>query len=161
MKAFRRLLAVGRRTVGALCAAVLLVSCSPATPPRSTLGGPTAQADVGDSLQARSGASTYREVCAACHDKGVADAPRIADHEEWEDLIEEGQEVLTAHAWVGVRGMPPRGGSPDLSLEEFARAVAYMARAAGGDWQDPDTAMLRKIRDEEEARRREQQGSAR
>ncbi len=108
---------------------------------------------------ARGGEQVYEEVCAACHATGAAEAPKLGDGDEWEDLIEEGQHVLTAHAWVGVRGMPPRGGSPDLSLQEFARAVAYMARAAGGDWQDPDAAMLEKIRDEEEARRREQHGS--
>lgn len=109
----------------------------------------------------RGGEQIYEEVCSACHATGAAEAPKLGDEDEWEDLIEEGQHVLTAHAWVGVRGMPPRGGSPDLSLQEFARAVAYMARAAGGDWQDPDAAMLEKIRDEEEARRREQHGSAR
>jgi hypothetical protein len=30
--------------------------------------------------------------------------------------------------------------------------VAYMARAAGGKWQDPDAAMLAKIRNEEKKR---------
>lgn len=161
MKALDTCWLVGRRIVGALCAAAFLVSCSPATPPRSTPERATAQAAPSDSPQASAGASTYREVCAACHDSGVADAPRFANREDWKELIEEGQDVLTAHAWVGVRAMPPQGGSPDLSLEEFARAVAYMARAADGDWQAPDAAMLEKIRDEELARRREQQGSAR
>lgn len=60
--------------------------------------------------------------------------------------------MLTAHAWVGVRAMPPRGGDPNLSLEEFARAVAYMARSAGADWKDPDDEMLEEIREEEEDR---------
>ena len=61
--------------------------------------------------------------------------------------------VLTAHAWVGVRNMPLKGSDDDLSLEEFARAVAYMARESGGKWQDPDAAMLAKIRAEEKKRR--------
>jgi hypothetical protein len=63
-------------------------------------------------------------------------------------LIEEGRDVLTAHAWVGVRGMPPRGGDAALQLEEFARATAFMARAAGGDWKDPDPRMLHEIGEE-------------
>lgn len=84
----------------------------------------------------------------ACHATKVENAPRFGDRAAWKPLIEEGQHVLTAHARVGVRGMPPRGGSPDLSLEEFARATAYMARAAGGDWADPDARMLRRIEDE-------------
>ena len=48
--------------------------------------------------------------------------------------------------------MPPKGGKADLSLEEFARAVAYMARASGGTWKDPDAAMLKRIQAEEKAR---------
>ena len=54
--------------------------------------------------------------------------------------------------WVGVRNMPPRGGKNDVELEDFARAVAYMARESGGKWQDPDAAMLAKIRAEEKKR---------
>ncbi|HWA38128.1 MAG TPA: cytochrome c5 family protein, partial [Burkholderiales bacterium] len=67
-------------------------------------------------------------------------------------LIEEGQPVLTAHAWVGVRAMPPRGGDATLTLEEVSRAVAYLARSSGGKWPDPDRAMLAKIRAEEKKR---------
>jgi hypothetical protein len=48
--------------------------------------------------------------------------------------------------------MPPRGGRADLSLEEFARAVACMARAGGGNWEDPDARMLDLIREEEKKR---------
>jgi cytochrome c5 len=100
----------------------------------------------------RSGEAVYQQVCKACHASGVAGAPKFADRGDWTKLIEEGQDVLTAHAWVGVRAMPPRGGSSELSLAEFARATAFMARAAGGDWQDPDTAMLGRIRNEEKKR---------
>jgi len=95
-----------------------------------------------------SGEQVYRQVCAACHAAGVENAPRLGDRAAWKPLIEEGQDTLTAHAWVGVRGMPARGGQPDLSLEEFARATAYMARAAGGDWKDPDAHMLHEVEEE-------------
>lgn len=100
----------------------------------------------------RTGEQVYKEVCSICHDMGVEQAPRFGDKAAWGPLIKEGQHVLTAHGWVGVRAMPPRGGRPDLSLEEFARATAYMARAAGGDWQDPTPEMLDRIRDEERKR---------
>ena len=100
----------------------------------------------------KSGEHVYKEVCFACHATKVEKAPQFGDRKAWAPLIKEGQHVLTAHAWVGVRNMPPRGGKPDLELEEFARAVAYMARAAGGRWQDPDAAMLAKIRAEEKKR---------
>ena len=100
----------------------------------------------------RSGEQVYKEVCFACHATGVDKAPKFGERTAWAPLIKEGQHVLTAHAWVGVRGMPPKGGRPDLALEEFARGVAYMARAAGGDWKDPDAAMLARIRAEEKKR---------
>lgn len=103
-------------------------------------------------LADESGGEVYREVCAACHSTKFDKAPQLGDRKAWAPLIKEGQAVLTAHAWVGVRNMPPRGGKNDLELEEFARAVAYMARQAGGKWKDPDAAMLAKIRSEEKKR---------
>jgi cytochrome c5 len=98
---------------------------------------------------AASGEQVYKQVCMACHAAGVANAPKFGDRAAWTPLIKEGQDVLTAHAWVGVRAMPPKGGRADLSLDAFARATAYMARAAGGSWKDPDAAMLARIRAEE------------
>jgi cytochrome c5 len=104
-----------------------------------------------------SGEHVYREVCAACHSTKFDKAPQVGDRKTWAPLIKEGQHVLTAHAWVGVRNMPPKGGKNDLALEEFARAVAYMARESGGKWKDPDEAMLAKIRAEEKKRRQAMQ----
>ena len=100
----------------------------------------------------KTGEQVYQETCAACHATGLDKAPKFGDKRAWAPLIKEGQPVLTAHAWVGIRGMPPRGGRPDLGLEEFARAAAYMARAAGGKWTDPTPAMLDRIRAEEKKR---------
>jgi cytochrome c5 len=100
----------------------------------------------------KSGEQVYKETCFACHATGQAGAPKFGDGKKWAPLIKEGQHVLTAHAWVGVRGMPAKGGRSDLSLEEFARATAYMARAAGGDWKDPNAKMLSRIREEEKER---------
>jgi len=102
--------------------------------------------------QTKSGQQVYSDVCFACHGTKVEKAPQLGDRTAWAPLIKEGQPILTAHAWVGVRGMPPRGGRPELELEAFGRAVAYMAREAGGAWQDPDAAMLAKIRAEEKKR---------
>lgn len=100
----------------------------------------------------KSGEQVYRETCITCHETGKDEAPRLGDKAKWEPLIKEGQDVLTAHGWVGVRKMPPKGGNEKLKLEEFARAAAYMARAAGGDWKDPDAKMMARIRLEEKKR---------
>jgi len=99
-----------------------------------------------------SGERVYTQVCFACHATAVQNAPKFGDKTAWLPLLKEGQHVVTAHGWVGQRGMPARGGRADLSLEEFAGAAAYMARAAGGNWKDPDAAMLNRIRTEEKKR---------
>lgn len=120
--------------------------------PESAPPAPSAAASPAETAVAvalKSGEQVYQEVCQACHGAGVANAPKAGEPGGWTKLFEEGQAVVTAHGWVGVRGMPAKGGRPDLSLEEFARATAWMARSAGGDWQDPDEAMLEVIREEE------------
>ena len=94
----------------------------------------------------QSGEQVYNGICFSCHAMGVQNAPKFGDKAAWSPLLKEGQYVVTAHGWVGQGGMPPRGGKTDLSLEEFARAVVYMARASGGNWKDPDAAMLDRIR---------------
>jgi len=101
------------------------------------------------------GEQVYQQTCIACHGTGVNNAPRYQDKTGWAKLLEEGQVVLSAHGWVGVRGMPAQGGNPTLSLDEFGRAVAYMGRGVGADWQDPDADMLTAIEQEVEARRKE------
>lgn len=91
-------------------------------------------AERGASGAEKSGKEVYETVCAACHASGVLNAPKFGDKDAWAKRIAEGQEKLTADAMNGVRQMPPRGGNPGLSDTEFARAVAYMANAAGADW---------------------------
>ena len=90
------------------------------------------------------GVQTYKAVCAVCHASGVANAPKVGDKNVWKPLIEEGQVILTAHGYVGVRAMPPKGGKPDLSIEQFAEALNYMVNYSGGQWSSPDKAMLEK-----------------
>ncbi len=94
------------------------------------------------------GVQTYKAVCAVCHASGVANAPKLGDKNAWKPLIEEGQVILTAHGYVGVRAMPPKGGKPDLSVEQFADALNYMVNNSGGQWSSPDKAMLEKIHEE-------------
>ncbi|MDD3352308.1 c-type cytochrome [Zoogloea sp.] len=103
--------------------------------------------------ESATGEHVYQEVCSTCHGQNVPRAPQLNNRKHWAPLLREGQAVLTSHGWVGVRGMPARGGKPDLSLVAFSRAVAYMARSAGGHWPDPDAAMLAQI--EKEVAKRE------
>ena len=105
------------------------------------------------SASAEPGENTYKQVCAACHGSGVLNAPKLGDKAKWAPLIAEGQATLTAHAYVGVRGMPAKGGNPNLTVEGFSDAVAYMANKAGGSWKTPDAKTLAAINKEIEARK--------
>jgi cytochrome c5 len=102
---------------------------------------------------AEPGEKIYKEVCASCHASGVLNAPKFGDKAKWAPLIAEGQVVLTAHGYVGVRGMPAKGGNPNLSIEGFSDAVAYMVNKAGGNWKTPDAKTLAAINKEIEARK--------
>jgi cytochrome c5 len=74
----------------------------------------------------------YSSVCAACHDAGVAGAPRADDDGEWARRFKEkGLDTLVSHAINGFQGMPARGGNPSLTDEEVAGSVAYMLSNAG------------------------------
>lgn len=105
------------------------------------------------SANAQSGESTYKQVCANCHATGVLNAPKFGDKAKWAPLIAEGQVELTAHAYFGVRAMPPKGGSPNLSVEGFSDAVVYMVNNSGGNWKSPDAKTLAQIKKEIEARK--------
>ncbi len=85
----------------------------------------------------KSGKEVVAAVCAACHASGALNAPKIGDKTAWGKLIKAGLDPLTKSAIKGVRQMPPRGGSPELSDVEIARAVAYMANQAGANFKEP------------------------
>ena len=93
----------------------------------------------------QSGEQVYKAACMTCHATGTDKAPKFADRKDWGGRIREGQVQLTAEGLVGVRAMPARGGKPELTTAEFANAVAFMARAAGATWKDPDAKMLERI----------------
>jgi len=48
----------------------------------------------------KSGAHIYKEVCSACHEKGVVNAPKLGDQTAWGKLISEGQVIITAQAML-------------------------------------------------------------
>ena len=99
------------------------------------------------------GEQTYKKVCVSCHGMGVLNAPKFGDAAKWAPLIAEGQVTLTAHGYVGIRGMPPKGGVPTLGIEGFADALVYMVNKSGGKWKSPDVATLAAINKEIEARK--------
>jgi cytochrome c5 len=78
---------------------------------------------------AATGENTYKQVCAVCHQMGVAGAPKVGDKAKWAPLIKEGQVQLTA----------------DLSVTDFAASLVFMVNQSGGSWQNPDAKTLERI----------------
>ncbi len=86
---------------------------------------------------ARSGEEIVKAVCAACHQAGVANAPKIGDRAAWAPRLKEGLNGLLATALKGKGAMPPKGGAADLTDTELARAIVFMANQSGGNLKEP------------------------
>ena len=78
----------------------------------------------------RDGQQVYQASCVACHDAGIAGAPKLGDKGQWAKRIAKGLGALYASAVNGVQGsagvMPAKGGNPALSDAEVKAAVDYM-----------------------------------
>jgi cytochrome c5 len=86
---------------------------------------------------ARGGEEIVKAVCSACHVAGVANAPKIGDANEWGKRAKAGLAKLLADAKKGVGAMPPKGGAADLTDDELARAIVYMANRSGQNLKEP------------------------
>ena len=94
--------------------------------------------DVNAPKVLQAGQAVYTAVCAACHARGAAGAPKVGDTGAWSARIAQGFDTLVDHAVNGIRAMPAKGGNPDLDNIEVARAVAYMANQAGAKFKEPE-----------------------
>ncbi len=77
-------------------------------------------------------ATLYRTSCAACHDAGVAGAPKFGDKTAWAPRIAKGMPALLETATKGSKVNPtmmPRGGSK-LTDDELKVVVEYMVAKA-------------------------------
>ncbi len=78
----------------------------------------------------RSGEAIYIAACKACHEAGVAGAPKTGDKAAWTPRIATGTAAMLKTATNGKGAMPPRGGAADLSDAELKSAVEYLAGKA-------------------------------
>lgn len=85
----------------------------------------------------KTGEQVYTAVCAGCHIAGAAGAPKFADAAAWSAPIATGLQSMIANVVKGKGAMPAKGGNPALDDFEIARAVVYMANAAGGKFAEP------------------------
>ncbi len=84
----------------------------------------------------KSGEDVFKAQCTACHTTGAAGAPKLGDEAAWGPRIRTGFEALVNSALNGKAAMPAQRGG-DFEDVEIARAVAYMANAAGAKFAEP------------------------
>ena len=103
------------------------------------MGGPIlAETDAGGgggamaSDEPQTAEQIYSGVCSACHDTGVAGAPKLGNTSAWQERLgaRGGYDALFQNALNGFKGMPARGGA-SISDEELDGAVPYMLAASG------------------------------
>ncbi|MCB6183398.1 c-type cytochrome [Leeia sp. TBRC 13508] len=87
---------------------------------------------------AMTGKMVYEQVCFSCHKDGLIGAPKLGDAAAWGPRIAQGFDTLVKHAVEGFNGkMPAKGGNANLTDQEVARAVAYMANSGGAKFTEP------------------------
>ncbi len=107
-------------------------------PVGTVVSGPVdAQEEVAD----LSPGDIYSNVCAACHDTGVSDAPVKGDTDAWAArLNDKGFDGLIENSINGIGAMPARGGDPSLTDEQLHEVVTYMLAESGVDLAGADEA---------------------
>lgn len=77
------------------------------------------------------GKAVYLRHCFACHQAGLAGAPKFGDRDAWAPRIAQGAETMLENVVRGMApGMPPRGACPSCDDEALEAAVDYLATNA-------------------------------
>lgn len=74
----------------------------------------------------RSAESIYSVSCAACHNNGVAGAPKMGDAGAWANRLQQGIETVYANAINGIRAMPAMGTCMDCSEDDIKVTIDYI-----------------------------------
>jgi len=76
--------------------------------------------------EARDGQTIYKTSCFACHDAGVAGAPKLGDAAAWAPRIAKGNDALYSSLQNGLNAMPPKGTCMNCSDDELKAVLDYM-----------------------------------
>ena len=87
---------------------------------------------TGSTLAAATAEETYKGACSACHDAGVANAPKLGDKAAWAPRVKQGKDALYKSALQGKPGtaMMAKGGFANLSDAEVKAVVDMMMAKA-------------------------------
>lgn len=80
------------------------------------------------------GKPIYLRHCYACHQAGVAGAPKLGDAEAWAPRIAQGWDAMLANVVDGMTpGMPPRGACPSCDDKTLSMAMDYMVASVSDE----------------------------
>jgi cytochrome c5 len=112
-----------------MASASALPAPPPATQPTPSVTGvaspPSPEATVNPA-----GEKLYKSHYFACHDTGIAGAPKFGNKMAWEPYIKTGLDAMVKVALMGKGAMPPKGGAVNASEEDIRAAIQYMVNAA-------------------------------
>lgn len=74
----------------------------------------------------RDGQTIYKTACFACHDAGVAGAPKLGDAAAWAPRLAKGNDALYSSLKNGLNAMPPKGTCMNCSDDELKAVLDYM-----------------------------------
>lgn len=94
----------------------------------------------GGAAGARSAEQIVKSVCTACHQAGVANAPKFGDASAWAPRIKTGLNALVQSVVKGKGAMPPKAGDASLTDTEIHNAVVLMANQAGAKFKEKPAA---------------------
>ncbi len=118
-------------------AAAPVAQAAPAAAAPVAQAAPAAAAPVAQAAPAAAapaatidGEKIYKGTCFACHDVGVANAPKLGDKAAWSARVATGKDALYHSALNGKNVMPAKGGNASLSEAEIKAAVDFMVGKA-------------------------------
>lgn len=80
-----------------------------------------------NTAQSAPGQATYEHFCIACHQDGVAGAPKIHDEADWNPrLANKTIKDLVTSATKGLNNMPAQGTCSECDEEELKATIEYM-----------------------------------
>lgn len=90
---------------------------------------------AGGDQQARAPDAIYDRFCVACHDQGMAGAPRLGTAEPWEKRLDErGLDGLVQNSIEGYNAMPAQGTCMDCTEAEMQATVEWMLDESGVEY---------------------------
>ena len=95
----------------------------PAAPVASAAAAPSGSQAV---AVVDEGSRVYQTFCSACHDQGIAGAPKTGDKAAWDARLAKGMDAVLQRAIKGFDGMPPRGTCMTCTPEQMQAAIDFM-----------------------------------